>query len=206
MDDSVYIPNQYINIETLFRLFLDLLRGGIYVDTNPLALWFQTHFYPIFAAISTSFSLAMLTIVTYSLIRLHQIRKQQYAAVREPLQKTTATKADSEDLAPLPGAAKWALVQKHVNSENPAEWRLAILEADILLDVLVRDLRLPGENLGERLKAADRKRFVTIDQAWEAHKIRNAIAHEGSGFTLGQREAKRVISLYQLVFQEFNYI
>lgn len=206
MDNSVFIPNQYIDIEVLFRLFLDLLRGGYYADTNPLAQWFLTHFYPTFTAISTSFSLAMLTIVTYSLIRLHQIRMQQYAALREPPTQVTPSQSAPEGLVLPPGAAKWALVQKHVNSDNPAEWRLAILEADILLDVLVRDLRLSGENLGERLKAADRKRFITIDQAWEAHKIRNAIAHEGSGFTLGQREAKRVISLYQLVFQEFNYI
>ena len=48
--------------------------------------------------------------------------------------------------------------------------------------------------------------FKTIDAAWEAHKIRNAIAHEGSDFLLSQRESKRVIELYGLVFKKFKYV
>jgi hypothetical protein len=48
--------------------------------------------------------------------------------------------------------------------------------------------------------------FKTLDAAWEAHKIRNAIAHEGSDFVLSQRESKRVIGLYEMVFNEFNYV
>jgi hypothetical protein len=46
----------------------------------------------------------------------------------------------------------------------------------------------------------------TLNQAWEAHKIRNAIAHQGADFLLSEREAKRVVSLYREVFQEFDYI
>lgn len=101
---------------------------------------------------------------------------------------------------------KWQQVLTHVNSLNPAEWRLAILEADVMLDDMMQVQGFHGDTLGERLKNTPRGDFKNIDAAWEAHKIRNAIAHEGSGFLLSQRESKRVISLYELVFKEFSYV
>ena len=60
--------------------------------------------------------------------------------------------------------------------------------------------------MGERLKNLDAADFRNIDKAWEAHKIRNAIAHEGADFVLSQREAKRIIGLYEQVFRDSNYI
>jgi hypothetical protein len=59
-----------------------------------------------------------------------------------------------------------------------------------------------GTSLGERLKSA---KFDTLQNAWEAHKIRNTIAHDSS-FDLTKREAKRAIQNYSLVFNEFYYL
>jgi hypothetical protein len=56
------------------------------------------------------------------------------------------------------------------------------------------------------LKNADPAHFRTLQYAWEAHKIRNAIAHEGQDFTLTHREARRIVGLYEAVFREFEYI
>ena len=63
-----------------------------------------------------------------------------------------------------------------------------------------------GDDLGSKLRGATKADFKTLDQAWEAHKVRNDIAHDGSNFLLSQREAKRVINLYRQVFEEFYYI
>jgi transposase len=60
--------------------------------------------------------------------------------------------------------------------------------------------------MGERMKAIEKSDFNTIDDAWEAHKARNNIAHQGGGFALNQREARRIISLYERVFREFQLI
>ena len=62
-----------------------------------------------------------------------------------------------------------------------------------------------GENLGERLKSVEPSDFLTLNDAWEAHKVRNVIAHE-VGFIIDHREAKRVVKLYENVFREFNYL
>ena len=100
---------------------------------------------------------------------------------------------------------QWEQVRRYIDSCQPSDWTLAIIEADKLLDQLLRNLRYGGENLGERLKTVDRSDFLTLDDAWEAHKFRNRIAHEAN-MIVTEREAKRVISLYEKVFREFDYI
>jgi hypothetical protein len=63
-----------------------------------------------------------------------------------------------------------------------------------------------GETIAEKLKAVEPSDFITIESAWEAHKIRNVIAHEGADFILSEREARRIIDLYRAVFKEFGII
>lgn len=104
------------------------------------------------------------------------------------------------------GSSKWRMVLKHMNSQNPSDWKLALIEADTILDALVERSGFPGATLGERLKNADRGVFRTLDYAWEAHKVRNRIAHEGSDFVLTERDAKKAIAQYEEVFKEFEYI
>ena len=75
-----------------------------------------------------------------------------------------------------------------------------------MLDEMLDSVGYRGETMGDKLKSVEKSDFLTLDLAWEAHKIRNAIAHEGAEFTIDQREARRVISLYERVFQEFEFI
>jgi len=102
--------------------------------------------------------------------------------------------------------SKWQKIIKLSESENSSDWRLSIIEADIMLDELLEKLKLPGDTMGEKLKAVEPSDFLTLDQAWEAHKARNMIAHEGGDFLISQREIYRIISLYEAVFKEFHLI
>ena len=61
----------------------------------------------------------------------------------------------------------------------------------------------PGEGVGERLRSAT---FATLQDAWEAHKVRNQIAHEGSAFNLSADLVRRTIGRYENVFHEFKVI
>lgn len=101
---------------------------------------------------------------------------------------------------------RWQKIVALSESKNSSDWRLAIIEADIILDELLDSLHLPGDTMGERLKAVEKSDFTTIEFAWEAHKVRNTIAHEGSNFLLNDRETRRIISLYEAVFKEFFLI
>jgi hypothetical protein len=101
---------------------------------------------------------------------------------------------------------QWQKILNHTESTNETDWRLAILEADIMLDDLLNNMGLPGDTIADKLKMVEKSDFTTLDNAWEAHKVRNQIAHEGISFMLNQREAKRVIGLYESVFNEFKII
>jgi hypothetical protein len=108
---------------------------------------------------------------------------------------------------PVPAStARWEHVLELLSSQNPGDWRLAVLEADIILDEIVTKMGYQGQNLGDKLKNIEKSDFLSLDDAWEAHKIRNIIAHRGSDYVLTLREARRVIELFARVFQEFGYI
>lgn len=105
-----------------------------------------------------------------------------------------------------PKNEKWEHIVELVNSANPSDWRLAIIEADVMLEDFMRRAGYHGETLGEMLKGAGKNDFTSLDEAWEAHKIRNNIAHQGREFALNEREAKHALSLFEKVFKEFGAI
>jgi len=150
---------------------------------------------------SAVISLLLLTGITYCYLRRHQLEGHGEHAHEAD---ETGTDATSEDFSP--NARRWEKITAHLGSEKESDWRLAVLEADIMLDEFVTHLGYQGDSLGEKLKRIEKSDFTTLDLAWEAHAIRNKIAHEGAAFALTEREAKRIIGLYEEVFNEFKYI
>jgi len=145
--------------------------------------------------VGTLLTIVLLGGLVYATIRTNQIRAREAQRIRSAI-PATVRPHHSE---------RWEKVLSHISTDNPNDWRLAIIEADVMLDELVTKLGYPGLTLGERLKQAPRGDFKTLDAAWEAHKVRNQIAHAGSDYVLTQRDAKRVIDLYGAVFGEFHY-
>jgi hypothetical protein len=150
---------------------------------------------------STVVSLLLLTCISYCYLRRHQLEGHGEHAGEG---HETETDAASSEVSPT--ALRWEKINAHLHSEKESDWRLAVLEADIMLDEFITHLGYQGDSLGEKLKRIEKSDFTTLDQAWEAHAVRNKIAHEGAAFALTEREAKRVIKLYEEVFREFKYI
>ncbi len=164
-------------------------------------------FYNSLQLVSTVVSFLLLVGIAYCSIRLFQIRREEDVFLKGDGVFFGEGRATGEGVfGSVSGRLKWEVITKHINSESENDWRLAILEADIMLDQLLRGRGFVGENLGEMLKASNKGDFQTLDQAWEAHKIRNTIAHEGINYVLSAREARRVIGLFEEVFREFDYI
>jgi hypothetical protein len=101
---------------------------------------------------------------------------------------------------------RWKNIQSLVNSHNLNDWKQAIIEADIMLDEMLEKMGYKGDSIGDKLKQIEASDFLTLNQAWEAHKVRNQIAHQGSNYILSHDEAERVIDLYSQVFKEFYFI
>jgi hypothetical protein len=102
--------------------------------------------------------------------------------------------------------SKWDRVLSLINSTNSSDWRQAIIEADVMLDELLKAGGYHGDSVGEMLKSVEPSDMVTLEAAWEAHKVRNKIAHQAGDFPLNEREAKHTIALFESVFKEFGII
>ena len=153
--------------------------------------------------ISIPISVLMLIGVIYASERLKAIRRKEdliFNTKVVPAYTEETSEADKEL------SERWRLVLQHIDSENPNDWKQAILDADVMLESMLSGLGYHGDTLGEKLTRAEKGDFKTISQAWEAHKVRNQIAHEGSAFALDKREARRIVMLFKEVFEEFYYI
>ncbi|MEI8174756.1 MAG: hypothetical protein WCG28_02275 [bacterium] len=159
----------------------------------------------------TVLSIFFIFIITYSFVRLLEIRKREHEYLHHEIEEYAHKHKEQEKKSWERGGgvssnARWNVVLQYLFSENAGDWKLAIIEADSMLEGLMNQLGFKGDNLGEKLKGADRDSFRSLSTAWEVHLVRNRIAHEGQQFELSQHEAKRIIALYEQIFREFGYI
>lgn len=157
------------------------------------------HNWVLFVAVSLSLSFLFGALVIYCAVRILQIRSHEQKRFEAAAHTIAARDVSRTQL-------RWNRIVEQATSEYEQNWRLAILEADIMLNELLDVLGYKGETMGDKMKQVDRANFNSIDQAWEAHRVRNSIAHEGSERLLNQREVRRVVGLYDKVFREFRFI
>lgn len=182
-----------LNIEYFFRLLYDAF-SGTHIPRGAEAFLFSA--WQIITIIGYVVSIIALFIFVYSLMRLYDIRRQE-VVLYGPL----PTLSD----VPLTDP-RWQHIQDLVASLNTNDWRQAIIEADIMLGEMLTRQGYTGATLGEQLKEVEPSDFLTLNDAWEAHKVRNEIAHEGSAFALSETLARRTIARYGNVFHEFEMV
>src|SRR3989344_4152956 len=175
---------------------------------TPESFWARTVDYflalvwPIWKLVAAVVSVLALAGIIHNSWKLRAINIEENK-IYNPLPLSSVS--DGDEIRELKNE-KWEKVMKYANSDSASDWRLAIIEADVMLEELLRTLGYEGESVGEMLKSVDKNEFLIIEDAWEAHKVRNAIAHSGGDFQLNERETKRVVALFEKVFKEFQVI
>jgi len=89
----------------------------------------------------------------------------------------------------------WNNVEMLMADNNEASWMKAVFEADKALDYTLSVRRVMGANLGEKLKNG-KSIFNNVQSAWDAHKLRNRLAHE-MDVRLARHEAEQAIGLFK---------
>lgn len=195
-----------------FLLFVSVLLNALAQILGSLGLgdvsideWFLSLLEPYLVWLYlTSFvvTVFLIAFILYCSMQISRI----IAESREQLEPTESEVAAFFGTADEPLNPRWERIEEHMASDSQGEWRVAILEADIILEEMLEAMGYHGDSIGDRLKQIEKSDFTSLDSAWEAHKVRNQIAHEGSDYNLTAREARRVIDLYRSVFEEFRYI
>lgn len=145
-------------------------------------------------------SVVMLALLVYFKIKLIVVehegltqREEEWRAAAQPPEESTVN-------------GRWRHVVALASSGDEGNWRRAIMEADVMLGELLNERGYQGETIGEQLKLANPLQFTTLDIAWQAHKMRNALAHLGEAFPLSERDTRATIDQYARVFEEFSII
>lgn len=165
----------------------------------PAAYDALTRDWGIFVALSFFICLLLAALITYCVIRILQIRHHEALKFEAAGHTVAAHDVPRSQL-------RWNRIMEETRSGNEQNIRLAILEADIMLGELLDTLGYKGETMADKMRQVERADFNTIDLAWEAHRARNAIAHQGTTVSLGRQEANRIINLYAKIFREFKFI
>ncbi|MFA6183802.1 MAG: hypothetical protein WC682_01730 [Parcubacteria group bacterium] len=104
--------------------------------------------------------------------------------------------------APMPLVSKkkmqrtWQEIENRLKTKSISQYKVAILEADKLVDEVLMNIGFGGVNMKERLEKANVNQVEEIDNLIEAHEIRNKIIQDDN-FHVDKTEAARVIELYR---------
>lgn len=76
-------------------------------------------------------------------------------------------------------------IESLLNSENDIKLKHAVMEADKLVDFILRKKDYRGDTFADRLRSAEQYMDQsTYQNLWDGHKIRNQIAHDDANINL----------------------
>lgn len=189
----------FFNLEYLFQQIYNASIGFF-------QYLFSENFLYTLKIFGTILAILLITLIIYCFVRLYEMANEGKTKVVQYAAPNTGANPPAVPVATVKRDETWESIRAKLLSENPSDWRLAIIEADIYLDRVLDNRGFHGDTIGDKLKQMTTGDLGSLSLAWEAHKVRNRIAHEGSAFTLTQPEARRVLSYYEIVFRDLGLI
>lgn len=99
--------------------------------------------------------------------------------------------------------SSWDDIERHFFAGDDNDLKIALIEADNLLDETLHDAGVVGTSLAERLQRVSVERLPNVEDVWQAHKIRNRIAHE-AGFVMKRDLAERALTIYEKALEHLG--
>lgn len=100
---------------------------------------------------------------------------------------------------------QWESIEKRLGSKKESEYKLAIIEADSILDDLFQKLGYKGETMDEKLRHITPDVIDDLDMIIYAHDIRNNIAHDPD-YQLSLDQTKKTLDIYKKAFQDLELL
>lgn len=190
INEIIIVGAIFIVAVPLFGYILAKLPGsGIYEHFASLIMLLKS--------VATIISMLALAIAVYSFIRIRELSKAE--SEKLGLALSWESERSQKNI-------RWERVEQYMTSLNPSDWKIAILEADNILDEITERMGFKGTTLGERMKNISASDFPYLEETWSAHKLRNSLAHKGTNLELSRSEAEQAINIYHRVFKELGYL
>lgn len=100
---------------------------------------------------------------------------------------------------------RWNNLLKLLDSTHEAQWKVAVIEADKLVDDALAKAGYSGDTFGDRLTNIQPGMLLSLDGIWWAHKVRNRLAHEVDYF-LRYTEARQAVGYFEAALSELQLI
>lgn len=98
---------------------------------------------------------------------------------------------------------RWQRIMRRLDTGNESEYKLSIIEADGLLDDMLKKMNLKGETVDDRIQKITPLMIANVEELKTAHLVRNSIVYDPD-YRLSASEAKRVLLVYQRTFEELD--
>ena len=99
---------------------------------------------------------------------------------------------------------RWLEIEQLMKKEDRQSCQFAVIEADKLLDIAMKESGIRGDTMGERLKTA-KQSWSDQNSVWSAHKLRNQIVHEVD-VKLDYNGARRALSSFKRALKDIGAI
>lgn len=98
--------------------------------------------------------------------------------------------------------AKWRALQKQC--ANKDAWATVLIQADELLDDVLKKRRKEGKTMGERLVSAQ-DMFSNNDDLWKAHKLASHLKHDAQhDYKLKEVEVKESLMAFRQALRDLG--
>lgn len=194
IDKPLFTP-EFLNVEYIFIKIVEYVTPVFNFLKDP-------HTWSTAGVISALLSIIFIAIIIFSLVRQIEIQISDKEGIEREINLALLKQKEIERNA----NPRWHYIQTLIESPNESDWRVAIIEADSMLEESLKEKGLSGSTVSDLLEAAKESGYRDIQDAWSGHLVRNQIAHEGSDFSLSQIEGRRVIKKFQNFFEELRVI
>jgi len=99
----------------------------------------------------------------------------------------------------------WQKILSRLNKNDESNLRMALIEADNLFDDLLKQIRLPGESMADRLKYVDSSQVSNIDEIWAAHKLKDQIV-QNPEYPIMRNEIEFGVKAYEKALKELEFL
>ena len=99
---------------------------------------------------------------------------------------------------------RWLEIEQMVHKSDQRACQFAIIEADKMLDIAMKESGVKGETMAERLKITGDK-LSDKNAVWSAHKLRNQIVHE-SDVTISYDNTRRALASFKKALKDIGAI
>lgn len=97
---------------------------------------------------------------------------------------------------------RWQEIEKMLDGPGEMNYKIAVMEADKMLDYVLKSMSMAGKDMGERIRFASFK-YSRLRKVWWAHVLRNQLVHEAT-FVLDYGMAKRAIKTFRRALEELG--